>query len=160
MLSRFDDKPIGDSMRNKLQEFWRPYKYLIIDEMSMISKKFLAQIEKKISIGKATQIKNESGSFGGISVILCGDFHQFPPVATSTKQSLYHRSSPTDKHLMLVGCALYEEFTTVVILREQMRIKDPIWHEFPDMPKTWKSRHRSHTDVAFISTRSPIMPNA
>jgi len=29
-----------------------------------------------------------------------------------------------------LGHAIYEEFDTVVILREQLRVTDPVWHDF------------------------------
>ena len=53
MVSRTEDRRISDGTRKKLQEFWAPCRYLIIDEISMISKRFLAIIERNISIGKA-----------------------------------------------------------------------------------------------------------
>ncbi|KAF8441320.1 hypothetical protein L210DRAFT_799274, partial [Boletus edulis BED1] len=55
--------------------------YLIIDEKSMLSRKFLARISSSIRTGKS--LAGALGSdlaFGGINVILVGDFHQFPPV--------------------------------------------------------------------------------
>ena len=96
----------------------------------MISKRFLAQIERNITIGKAKDGKDITETFGGISVILCGDFHQFPPVATARNQALYYESVCSDDQLMQIGRSIYEEFATVVILRKQMRVTDPIWMEF------------------------------
>ena len=49
---------------------------LIIDEMSMISAKTLNQVEFILR-----NTRNNSFSFGGIQMILCGDFSQLPPVA-------------------------------------------------------------------------------
>lgn len=113
-----DEKTIGDNTRKRLQDFWKPYKYLIIDEISTISKRLLAQIERNISIGKACGTDVARGSFGGISVILCGDFHHFLPVATSPEQALFHANRANDDSLMQIGRTLYEEFTKVVILRK------------------------------------------
>lgn len=45
-------KGISDDTKRKLQEFWAPYKYLNIDECSVVSQAFLAELEKNISIGK------------------------------------------------------------------------------------------------------------
>jgi hypothetical protein len=68
-------------------------------------------------------------SFGGINVVLCGDLHQFPPVAESRRKHLYRPNVPaTDPLDCQIGHTIYEEFDTVVILKEQMRITDPIWH--------------------------------
>ncbi|CAK5281207.1 unnamed protein product [Mycena citricolor] len=118
---------MSDANKGKLQEFWKGYSYLIIDEISMISKDFLAQLSRNIGIGKAS---SSDKSFGGINVILCGDFHQFPPVATSPTQALYHPPQPGDSLNTKVGRSIYEEFTTVVILKQQMRDTDVVWLDF------------------------------
>ena len=47
---------------------------LFIDECSMISEQTLAQIEK------ACSVKDYNKYFGGMQVILVGDFYQLPPV--------------------------------------------------------------------------------
>jgi ATP-dependent DNA helicase PIF1 len=49
-------------------------KCLIIDEVSMISSKTLVEFILR-------KIKQCTKYFGGIQVILCGDFFQLPPVA-------------------------------------------------------------------------------
>ena len=49
---------------------------LIINEMSMISAKTLKQVEFILR-----NTRNYSFSFGGIQMILCGDFYQLSPVA-------------------------------------------------------------------------------
>ncbi|KAJ8584894.1 hypothetical protein M405DRAFT_746216, partial [Rhizopogon salebrosus TDB-379] len=70
-------------------------------------------------------------SFKGINIILTGDLHQFPPVATAAAESLYFPLDSTqDKAMSQVGRSIYEEFTTVVILRHQVRVTDPVWLDF------------------------------
>lgn len=67
-------KPSRKSIE-KLQKTWRDVKYLIIDEVSMVSKKTLADISEMISIGKQRKDENNvTVPFGGINVILAGDF--------------------------------------------------------------------------------------
>ena len=80
MISRHNQsRPLSDESRWKLQG----YTYLIINEISMISKSFFAQLSRFISIAKTTTgIDTPTDLFGGINVIICGDFHQVPPVAT------------------------------------------------------------------------------
>lgn len=58
-------------------------RYLILDEMSMISRPFFSKSATILAM-----ISNALGAtyngrrpFGGLNVILVGDFHQFPPVA-------------------------------------------------------------------------------
>lgn len=105
---------------------------LIIDEVSMIAKTFFALLSRQISIGKQKPGHSAGDmSFGGISVILCGDFHQFPPVAVAPSEALYYPTNIIrDTMESQIGRSIFEEFSTVVILREQMRVTDPEWRDF------------------------------
>jgi PIF1-like helicase len=119
---------MSEAMKSKLQSYWKSKRYLIIDEFSMISKSFLATLSRNISIAKQGTQFDLQNPFGGMSVILCGDLHQFPPVAKNRREFLYTPINPaTDSFDCKMGRAIYEHFETVVILKEQMRIKDPIW---------------------------------
>jgi len=132
MVSAGKAMMLSDESKAKLQQFWQHISYLIIDELSMLAKKFLAILSRNISVGKMVEgqpAKNES--FGGINVILCSDFHQFPPVATSPTEALYFPCNPErDSAESQLGRAIYMEFSTVVILKEQMHITDPVWCDF------------------------------
>ncbi|KIM59457.1 hypothetical protein SCLCIDRAFT_126157, partial [Scleroderma citrinum Foug A] len=50
MVSVGKDTMISDKSKAKLQQFWQHISYLIIDEMSMLAKKFLAILSRNISI--------------------------------------------------------------------------------------------------------------
>ena len=116
----------------KLQDFWKNYQYLIIDEYSMQAKNFFALLSRNVSIAKEGSPESaHQKSFGGINVIICGDPHQFPPVARAIRDALFYPSDEfRDSHESQVGRAIYEEFETVVVLKEQMRVTDNVWHEF------------------------------
>jgi ATP-dependent exoDNAse (exonuclease V) alpha subunit len=64
----------------RLQDRIPDAKTLIIDEVSMLNANRLDLVDK---ICKA--FKKNSLPFGGIQVILCGDFFQLPPVVTTSK---------------------------------------------------------------------------
>jgi ATP-dependent exoDNAse (exonuclease V) alpha subunit len=64
---KFKNKPVFKRLQN--------LNMLIIDEISMIDKDFLDYISEFLAI-----IKNNEKPFGGIQVILSGDFCQLPPV--------------------------------------------------------------------------------
>ena len=124
---------VTDASKKKLQDFWRNIRYLIIDEYSMLSKTFLATLSRNIAIGMEGSLGFQPGhSFGGLNVILCGDLHQFPPVACGKREALYHPISTKDSLDAQLGRRIYEEFTTVVILKEQVRVTDPTWRDFLD----------------------------
>ena len=75
------DDPVNNETRTKLSKMWEhcDRHYLAIDVISMISNDFFVLLARNITIGIGDM---DNRSFGGISVILLGDFHQFPPVAT------------------------------------------------------------------------------
>ncbi|KAI9567413.1 hypothetical protein HD554DRAFT_2024162 [Boletus coccyginus] len=116
----------------KLQAFWKPIKYLIIDKISMISKEFLAKLSQNIAVGKMVLSKPPSlHSFGGVSIVMCRDFFQFPPVACNETDILYFPADLTHrKQDNIIGCLAYEESTTVIILKEQMHMVDEGWQDF------------------------------
>lgn len=59
--------------------------YLIVDEISMATKDLLGMLNG-ISTNVRASLRKEGSDlfFGGLNVILCGDFHQFPPVGNPT----------------------------------------------------------------------------
>lgn len=70
------DKIVYSVLRNKFAtKEWKAVKVLIVDEVSMMSRKIFDILD---SIGKS--IKTNPKPFGGIQVIFTGDFYQLPPV--------------------------------------------------------------------------------
>ncbi len=74
----------GDKRSQKatrmLTKFWREKRYLI-DEMSMVACHLLAHMSAALSKGKnLAGMEHAQLPFGGVNVVLVGDFHQFPPV--------------------------------------------------------------------------------
>lgn len=54
---------------------WRSAKVLVVDEVSMLEAEFFDKMEKVARI-----VRDSHLPFGGIQIILCGDFLQLPPV--------------------------------------------------------------------------------
>lgn len=65
----------------KHRERWKNIKALVIDEISMIDGKLLDKLD-----GIAKTLRRSSKPFGGIQIILCGDFFQLPPVTKGDQQ--------------------------------------------------------------------------
>ena len=91
---------------------------LLIDETSMLDPVLLHHISFRLK-----QIRNCNEDFGGLPILLVGDFFQLPPVratafynADTSNQTI---ATPYD-----FGCALIEKFK-MITLRQQMRSKDP-----------------------------------
>ncbi|THG93643.1 hypothetical protein EW026_g7647 [Hermanssonia centrifuga] len=110
-----ESQGVTDEAKAKLQTFWKTKRYLIVDKFSMLGKTHVERMERHIAIGKVGgEGRQEGTTWGGINIIFCGDLHQFPPVAQGKAEFLFH-----PQYGSLTGRRLYEEFTTVVVLREQ-----------------------------------------
>lgn len=59
----------------------RAMKVLIIDEISMVSPELFVSVDKILRA-----FKNSDKPFGGIQIILSGDFFQLPPVSKTAKK--------------------------------------------------------------------------
>ncbi|EFN61107.1 ATP-dependent DNA helicase PIF1 [Camponotus floridanus] len=62
--------------RPSVISIWRKTKHLVIDEISMVDGEFFDKIE-----AVARHVRRTERPFGGIQLILCGDFFQLPPVS-------------------------------------------------------------------------------
>ncbi|KAF9455952.1 hypothetical protein BDZ94DRAFT_1285957 [Collybia nuda] len=77
-----------------------------------------------------TRVMNEvEVPFGGLNMIFSGDFAQLPPVIGGENASLYSRTVGCNVRQLsqqesALGKALWHQVTTVVILRQNMRIHD------------------------------------
>ena len=113
-----------------LEDYWKDKHYLIIDEISMVSRKFFAKLSNIIACAKAGRGVITDEPFGGLNIILIGDFHQFLPVASKSSAPLYWPCKhDKDNEMEILGCKLYEQFDTVVKLKTQVRVTDPEWVE-------------------------------
>jgi hypothetical protein len=94
---------------NALQRRFRGIHYLVIDEKSMLGLKTLAWIDQRL---REVFPENRDEFFGGLSVILIGDFFQLPPVLNkplySTRDDL--------KDIEIVGRNAYLSFDKSVFL--------------------------------------------
>ena len=69
--------PLNDQQRAVLRNKLSEVKIIIIDEISMVSSMLLYQVNQRLNgiFGYSGQLP-----FAGMSVIVCGDFYQLPPV--------------------------------------------------------------------------------
>lgn len=65
-------------------ERWRRCHYLIIDEISMIDADYFDTIE-----AVARKVRQCEKPFGGIQLVICGDFLQLPPVSQDGKEQKF-----------------------------------------------------------------------
>lgn len=98
---------------------------LIVDEVSMFTKTTLYYLSSIAGIARGSEaLGGPADPFGGMHVILCGDFHQFPPIGL--RGALY-RTEVSDDSKSRIGQEIYKQFNTVIILKQQMRVTDIGW---------------------------------
>ena len=78
-----------------LRAAWRNVGLLIIDEISMVSRPLLGCVSRRLSL-----ILNNDADFGGLLVVLLGDFLQLPPIpqpslAVASVQAHYEKPAGT-----------------------------------------------------------------
>ena len=101
----------GDSLQ-RLQVRLEGKSFLIVDEMSMIGHKMLSSLDNRLRAGTG----KVDIPFGGMSVILMGDFGQLPPVGD---RPMY---VPGNGSVVSDHChSLYLMFQSVIILDQVMR---------------------------------------
>jgi hypothetical protein len=108
-----DFKPLSSIDTAQLQKKLKDIKYLIIDEKSMLGLRQLSWIDDRLR--EAFPNKNEE-FFGGLNILLVGDFFQLPPVL---QKPLYY-----DKEVQGVeikGRNSYRQFDKTVFLKVVQR---------------------------------------
>lgn len=80
-------------------------KVLIIDEVSMLHPYYLDLVEKVCRMAKGND-----APFGGMQVVLCGDFFQLPPVGQRKDEVAFINESKAWQDMELRICYLHEQF--------------------------------------------------
>ena len=91
--------------KSYLKSRFSKLKVLIIDEVSMVSPEIFASMDKVLRA-----FKNNPEPFGGVQVVISGDFFQLPPVSREFKEKRFAWQSPVWKSLELKSCYLEEKF--------------------------------------------------
>lgn len=79
-------------------------KVLIIDEVSMLSAQTLSMVDVV-----CRTLRGSPEAFGGLQVILVGDFFQLPPISKFGANAQFAYQSPSWKSLKLLTCYLSEQ---------------------------------------------------
>ena len=80
-------------------------KVLIIDEVSMVSPELFTSMDLVLR-----GFKGVDEPFGGVQVVISGDFFQLPPVSKEPKEKRFAWQSPSWRELDLQTCYLQEKF--------------------------------------------------
>lgn len=99
---------------SKLQRQFHHFKLLIIDEKSMVGFNFLYRIDLRLR----SIFARPDQYFGGMNILLGGDFAQLSPVGDS---ALYSKINKQSSVIKLVAKKGYDAFTDTIVLTESMR---------------------------------------
>jgi hypothetical protein len=102
-----------------LQKNFASCKFIIIDEVSMISVSMLSKINARLQ----TALKNQL-PFGGLHVIFFGDFVQYPPVTGTPLFAPLEYNSREDINATVTGRSLWLQLNYAKFLKKQMRQTD------------------------------------
>lgn len=129
---------------------WCQIKVLIIDEVSMIDGNFLNKLDQ---IAKATR-KNKR-PFGGIQLIVSGDFYQLPPVSKSKQRGEISDMETEEAIFAFESEAWKSAIRCTIILKEVFRQRGD--HVFIDMLNDMRSgKVTSDTIVEFNKLSRPL----
>ena len=109
-------RSIGQKWPAKMK--WFKTNILVIDEISMMDARFFDMLEE---LGRI--IRRNNRPFGGIQVILCGDFFQLPPVKKSIKRNEDGEEVEDNYFCFEAGC-WGRVISHTIELKEIMRQKD------------------------------------
>nr|CAD7267357.1 unnamed protein product [Timema shepardi] len=75
--------------RTQVQQMWKKCRHLIIDEISMVDGDFFEKLDQV-----ARAVRGCDRPFGGLQLILCGDFFQLAPVSQAGKKTKFCFQTP------------------------------------------------------------------
>ena len=113
LATKGDFKDLEGERLHNMQQFLANMSYLIIDEISMVGRKMLGQVDRhlrQVFPHKADHV------FGGCSVLLFGDFGQLPPVMNLPLYTTDPRSAIFD-----LGSSVYQLFDKAIVLNQVIR---------------------------------------
>ena len=101
-----DNKYINSLLKNRyIKRRLEAVQVLIIDEVSMVSPEIFTSMDRILS-----SFKDSPEPFGGVQVVISGDFFQLPPVSKKQKDKRFAWQSDAWRELDLQSCYLEEKF--------------------------------------------------
>jgi ATP-dependent DNA helicase PIF1 len=127
---------------------WRKTRTLIIDEVSMMSKRLFDILD---IVGKT--LRNcHSRPFGGIQLIFCGDFYQLPPVGVNTED-------PDNSRFCFESESWFHTFPkeNQIQLKQIFRQNDPVYCQILNQVR--EGRITRKTDEILRSRVGVVLPD-
>ncbi|KAK5859744.1 hypothetical protein PBY51_021275 [Eleginops maclovinus] len=91
------------AQRPGVLQHWTTCRHLIIDEVSMVEAQFFDKLESV-----ARSVRRSTAPFGGIQLIICGDFLQLPPVSKGKEKASFCFQARSWRKVIQVNMELME----------------------------------------------------
>ncbi|XP_034743457.1 ATP-dependent DNA helicase PIF1 [Etheostoma cragini] len=91
------------AQRPGVLQHWTSCRHLIIDEISMVEAQFFDKLE-----AVARSVRRSTEPFGGIQLIVCGDFLQLPPVSKGKERASFCFQARSWRKVIQVNMELME----------------------------------------------------
>ena len=147
--TRGEFKDLEGERLNKLQQLFSAVKYIIIDEMSMVGRKTLGQVDRRL---RQAFPHHAQEVFGGCSCLLFGDFGQLPPVMDLPLYTIDSRTELSNQ-----GSSAYQTFQQAVVLDQVMRQagQDPQQVQFREILLRLRDAKVTVADWNCLMTQTP-----
>jgi len=144
-----DDDYLESMLEKKyLQTRFLKLKVLIVDEISMVSPEIFTSIDKILRA-----FKEFDKPFGGVQVVLCGDFFQLPPISKGYKEKRFAWQSTAWRDLSLKTCYLEKKFRQdddkLITILDEIRIGNVSKNSYDIL----NSRYHKVLDIDFRPTK-------
>ena len=139
---------LGQDALQGLQDYFHNCKILVIDEKSMVGLYMLYAIDKRLREIKCT---SSDIAFGGISVILMGDFAQLPPVGD---KPLYSADLKKFSHQQTWGKLVFNDFKMTIIFDTIMRQQGDEQKKFREVLNNLSTGQFTPDDWHFLENRN------
>jgi hypothetical protein len=127
-------KPLSPSLLGSLQDRWKPFSHLIVDEFSMLNSDTLTWINTTLQEAKGNNI-----AWGGIKIMLSGDSAQLPPVVGSA---------------LWIGSSLYSMIRNVFVLQTNYRQSNAAAANLQNVLCNYRTGHLTIDNHAWFKSRS------
>lgn len=144
----------GARTKRDLQVMWEGVDYLFIDEVSIIGCRFLTKVSEALADAKSVTDR----PFGGISIIVAGDFAQLPPVGETRLYAWVNvsKSAAAAKlsvQQLVIGKLLWLMFTSVVLLDNNMQQRSSENGAFLSLLTRLRSGECTQDDFELLNSR-------
>lgn len=152
-LGQRNGKSSRAKTRRELMATWEGVDFLFIDEISMVGCQLLLSVHQAL-----TEAKCNPEPFGGINLVLAGDFAQLPPVGQTKlfaklNTGMVARGGTSSGQKNILGKLLWLQVDTVVLLHQQMRQSGPLNRNFVDLLERLRVGKCSDDDYSLLESR-------